>query len=203
MASRPKPRSNTERGRAAKLRARLRARGRLSRAERAWLAAYERETSRRSKSRSKAKAARAKKPRHRSARADAIRFVLALAKWSGGAVDDVEARWIRDPKPGRPGSGEARVEVADVLGGDPRDFYRILESRGLPRTPSNPANRAANIRVRVESDEMGDIWLSLAALSKDWDQLIADAMNKLARILEKYQADAIIAWSVYVSGWSA
>ena len=198
-------RTNTERGRAAKLRAKQRARGRLTAAERRWLAAYGRATTAHKARKTSAPTAKKRKPRRRAgAKRDALQILTAWGDWAGGMSAPVVS-WHsgREPRRGRPGSA---VAVADVemhipAATDVDAFADLQDELGMPTMPPE-SGRGASVKLKIKTEMTGrkPMWVSLGNLSSRWQEMTDDAIAKLFEMITRYYATDILAISIYVTG---
>lgn len=206
MAKRARPRTNTERGRASRLRSKAR-RQVLTPAEARWLAAYDRAVRAAKRSRTERRAKRAtrkgaKAPRLPGALALARGIAQGLSEWTGDPSPDIEADWQRRPRQGKPGSATATAEIDPFLipaaeSGLDADF-----ESDMPRLPLLRAALAAvRVLVRVEEEDGSSFerWLGIAALQSDRDNLAADIAKNTDELVERYRGTEILGWGSYVT----
>lgn len=202
--ARRKPKSNTERGRASRLRSRRAAGVVLSARDASFLRQYDRSVVKARAARRKSAAAKRRRERRGppgSARTAAESLVAALARWMPGPEHgaDIDSRWARPPKPGRPGVAVARAEVhATEIGGIDPSSPEAMEIEA-PEFPESYGRRA-NVRARIvtEGESVGS-WISLGALSANWQNLAIDVRNKFLDYVRSYDIHTLEAWDSYVT----
>lgn len=162
--ARPAPASKLDRDYARNLRRRKRP---LSQEERDWLKSYERQH-------------RARLPKRApSARVQAVGIALAIAASVGGSyvADDVESRWTRQSRPGKPGSAIANLNLDDMHAGD---------VTGAPIFPSSTGRRVAvRVRFELDRDDVTElVWIAVSSATRDWQNAENTIANNMERIAE-------------------
>lgn len=173
--------TNTERGRAAKARARVRA-GVARRGDRALLRDYDR-----------ARKVFASRPAvlapRSSARQDAARFARSLGGWLGAPTGQT-SKTLRRADSAHSVRG---IGTSDVT----YDGLALLGVGELGEPPElRGSGRSIGVRAELVRDDGSTQWVTLNALTPDWDDALASVYEALDESLEAYNATAIVTISV-------
>lgn len=186
-----RPATNTERGRAAKIRAKKRAGKRLKETERQFLRRYERARDIFSRRPTESRAGGRTKPKT-SARQDAHRFARELAEWfAPGAAREQESETLRFATP-----GAVAIATSEIRWDEGVPVPDLDDIGTIPELAES--GRSVGLRGLLERADGTTQWVTLNALTPDWDDAFGDFLDNAEDALEAYAADGVIAVSVIV-----